>query len=172
MDRGVWWVKVHGLQRSPWGWKRVKITEQLNHQRTWDGLMWKSTSYVSSDLKNRRQKFWQAQMQKWDGEIRAIENNFVKNEHKYFCFKSWHESRKVFQKYRNENSHPNFIVFNFLKNFFVKIQLYHSSYNIFTSSLSSHTVVITPTRKPSLGNSGMFSLLEFSDDFEYLSQWL
>ena len=130
------------------------------------------TSYVSSDLKNRGKKFWQAQMQKWDGRIRAIENNFVKNEYKYFCFKSWHESRKVFQKYRNENSCPNFIVFNFLNKFFVKIQLYHSSYNIFTSSLNSHTLVITPTRKPSLGNSGMFFLLEFSDDFAYSFQWL
>ena len=46
------------------------------------------TSYVSSDLKNRGKKFWQAQMQKWDGRIRAIENNFVKNEYKYFCLES------------------------------------------------------------------------------------
>ena len=97
------------------------------------------TSYVSSDLKNRGKNFWQAQMQKWDGRIRAIENNFLKNEHKYFCFKSWHESRKVFQKHRNENSCPNFTVFNFLKrnvllkyNYIILVTIYLTAHWVHT----------------------------------------
>ena len=55
--------------------------------------------------------------------------------------------------------------------FYRDIIIYHSSHNILYSLWQSHTITIIP-QKPSLANADMFSLLQFSDDFEYLSQWL
>ena len=94
-------VKNPPTKQDPWAWSLggddPLEKEMATHFNicVWEIPWTEESGGLQSMGSKKSQNNWAtkppANLGWFDVKIRAIENNFVKNEHKYFCFKSWHK---------------------------------------------------------------------------------